>query len=202
MVETVCRFLALSNGILEFLDFQRKRTCLPGGGDVSLEKQIIEAQKLVQKLLQAILLHKKAESFPGKEMGFVHDRDVKVFGGLVFHKNQELDGSDMPDPTRDNVELDTINQYWHAEDIYRPLRHVPGTHWHKFFGNLRPGPANLQPGSLRPSLFREAEPQPLFRIFWPTTILWLKTELFGDYENKRLLFERVSHGIQTEKAVR
>lgn len=186
VVKTVCRFLASSNSILDFLDFQQQRTGLPAGGDSSLEKQVKTAQDLVQGLLRALLLYKKAESYPGKEFGMVYDEDVKVLGGFVLHKNDHADHSDIPDPIQDNVDMGKVIRYWHPEHLYHPLRHVPGTPWHKFFGNLLPGPI------MRPELFRERKPLPSFTVVFPKTITWLKPELIRDYETNRQLFERVS----------
>lgn len=186
VVKTICGFLASSNIILEFLDVQHRKTGLAGGGDVSLEKQVKAAQELVQELLGAFILHKKAESYPGKEMGMIYNEDVKLFGGFVLHKNDYAAEGDIPDPGQDESELGNLARYWHSEHVYHPFRHVPGTHWHKFFGNLQPGPI------LRPALFRERKPLPFFTVILPRSMIWLKTELFGDYESKRLLFEVVS----------
>ncbi|KAL2020190.1 hypothetical protein VTK56DRAFT_8616 [Thermocarpiscus australiensis] len=184
VVKNICRFLASSNTILDFLDFQNQMTGLPSGGDTSLEKQVKAAQALVAELISALLLHKKAESYPGKELGMVYNEDVKFFGGFVLHKNENADHCDVPDQVEENFDLGKQRQYWHPESIYHPLRHVPGTQWHKFFGNIRPGPV------MSPELFRERKPLPSFTVIFPKTITWVGHEVFTNYETNRQLFER------------
>jgi hypothetical protein len=187
VVKTICHFLASSNAILEFLAFQQRKTGLASGGDCSLEKQVTDAQTLVQELRNTLILHRKAERFPGKESGLIYHEDVKVYGGFILHKYAHADGSDIPDPNDDNEDLGRLAQYWHTEGLFHPLRHVPGTPWHKFFGNLQPG------GIMTPYLFRERKPLPFFKAIFPETILWLQPELREDYERYREMFERVSH---------
>jgi hypothetical protein len=187
VVKTVCHFLASSNAILEFLNFQQRKTGLASGGDDSLEKQVKEAQALVKELLNTLLLHKKAETYPGKECGLVYNEDVKVFGSFILHKYGHVDQDFIPDPTNDNEDVGKLVRYWHTENLVHPLRHVPGTPWHKFFGNVQPGPI------LSPALFRERKPQPFFTAMHPTTITWLKPEIVHDYDGYREMFERVSY---------
>ena len=189
VVKTVCHFLAASNAILEFLDFQQRMTGLASGGDESLERQVKEAQLLVKELLTTLLLHKKVETYPGKECGLVYDEDIKVYGGFILHKYGHVDQSDVPDPDDDDEDVEKLMQYWHTENLVHPLRHVPGTAWHKFFGNLQPGPI------VSPELFRERKPQPYFKLMFPTTITWLKPEICRDYDNYREMFERVSSSL-------
>jgi hypothetical protein len=186
VVKTVCHFLASSNAILEFLYFQHRRTGLASGGDPSLEKQVKDAQTLVKELLNTFILHKKAEQYPGKECGLVYNEDVKVFGGFLLHKYAHAEQSEVPDPDDDKVDVSKMIQYWHTESLFHPLRHVPGTPWHKFFGNLKPGPL------ASPELFRQRKPLPFFNAIIPSTIAWLQPELVADYEKYRELFERVS----------
>lgn len=185
VVKTVCHFLASSNTILEFLDFQRTKTGLAGGGDRSLEKQVKDAQALVGALLNTLILYKKAESYPGKASGLVYDEDVTVFGNFILHKNRDADPSDVPDPNDDEEDMGKLMRYWHTEGILHPLRHVPGTAWHKFFGNIKPGPI------MRPALFRERKAQPFFKVIFPETISWLKDELMAEYDKYRHMFEQV-----------
>lgn len=185
IVKTVCHFLASSNTILEFLDFQRIKTGLAGGGDRSLEKQVKDAQALVAALLNTLILYKKAESYPGKTSGLVYDEDVKVFGNFILHKNRDADPSDVPDPNDDEEDMGKVIRYWHTEGIFHPLRHVPGTAWHKFFGNMKPGPIKA------PALFRERKSAPYFKIIFPETISWLKPELMAEYDKYRNMFDMV-----------
>lgn len=185
VVKTVCQFLATSNTILEFLNFQEIRTGLASGGDGSLEKQVKAAQKLVEELLRTFLLHKASECYPGKESGLIYNEDVKLFGGFILHKNPDADPCDIPDPDDDDEDMGKLVRYWHTEGVFSPLRHVPGNHWHKFFGNIQPGPI------ANPELFRERKPMPYFQVIFPQTISWLGPELRADYEKYRELFERV-----------
>ncbi|KAK4032295.1 mat A-2 [Parachaetomium inaequale] len=184
VVKVVCHFLTSSNAILQFLDFQEQKTGLASGGDMSLETQVKEAQALVKELLNTLLLYKKAETYPGKECGLIYNEDIKVYGGYILHKYAHADVSYVPDPTDDNEDVGKLVQYWHTENLVHPLRHVPGTPWHKFFGNVKPGPI------VSPALFRERKPQPFFRVVFPTTITWLKPEVMRDYDKYRDMFER------------
>ncbi|KAK3290565.1 uncharacterized protein B0H64DRAFT_51767 [Chaetomium fimeti] len=184
VVKTVCHFLAASNAILEFLNFQQRRTRLASGGDESLEKQVKESQALVKELLATLLLYKTAETYPGRDCGLIYNEDVKVYGDFLLHKYGHVEQSDVPDPADDNEETERLIQYWHTESLVHPLRHVPGNPWHKFFGNLQPGPI------VRPELFRERKPQPYFRLMFPTTITWVQPEIRRDYDNYREMFER------------
>ncbi|KAK4125088.1 hypothetical protein N657DRAFT_643898 [Parathielavia appendiculata] len=184
VVKTVCHFLASSNAILEFLDFQHRRTGLASGGDPSLEQQVKDAQILVQELLNTFILHKKAEHYPGKEMGFIYNEDVMIYGSFLLHRFHHTEQSEIPDPDDDNVDVGKLVRYWHTDSLFSPLRHVPGTPWHKFFGNLRPGPL------ARPALFRERKPLPFFHAIIPPTIEWLHIELEDEYEKYRDMFER------------
>ncbi|KAK4102749.1 hypothetical protein N658DRAFT_522763 [Parathielavia hyrcaniae] len=184
VVNTVCHFLVSSNAILEFLDFHYRRTGLASGGDPSLEKQVKDAQILVQELLSTLILHKKAEHYPGKELGLVHGEDVMVYGNFLLHKFHHAEQSQIPDPDDENVDIGKLVRYWHTESLFSPLRHVPGTPWHKFFGNLRPGPL------ASPALFRERKPLPYFHALIPPTIEWLHVELEDEYAKYREMFER------------
>ncbi len=186
VVQTVCQFLVSSNTILEFLDFQRTRTGLAAGGDGSLEKQVKIAQALTQELLGTLVLHRKAESYPGKDSGLTYNEDVKLYGNFLLHKNFDADPDDIPNPNDDEEDINKVVQYWHTTGVFNPLRHVPGTPWHKFFGNLRPGPLE------KPALFRERKPLPFFKVIFPETIFWVKPEVMADYDKYRELFERVS----------
>lgn len=159
-----------------------------------MEKQVKDAHALVQELLNTFLLHQKAETYPGKECGLIYNEDVKIFGGFVLHKYGHADQSDIPDPNDDNEDVGKLVQYWHTEALFHPLRHVPGTPWHKFFGNVQPGPV------VNPVLFRERKPLPFFKAIFPTTITWLQPELRHDYDRYREMFERVSHSF-TENIV-
>ena len=187
VVKTICHFLVSSNTILEFLAFQQTRTRLVSGGDASLEKQVKTAQTLVAELLKTFILHRKAESYPGKISGLVYNEDVKLYGEFLLHKNIDAEPSDVPDPNNEEEDIVKVVQYWHTEAVFSPLRHVPGNHWHKFFGNLRPGPF------ARPELFREKKKRPFFKVIFPETISWLQPEVMADYEKYRELFERVSY---------
>ncbi|KAK4154862.1 hypothetical protein C8A00DRAFT_14038 [Chaetomidium leptoderma] len=184
VVKTICHFLASSNAILEFLDFQQHNTGLASGGDCSLERQVKEAQALVGELLNTFLLHKRAETYPGRECGLIYNEDVKIFSGFLLHKYGHADENDIPDPLDEDVDMGKLVRYWHTEGVFHPLRHVPGTPWHKFFGNIKPGPI------MSPELFRERKPQPFFKVIFPKTITWLQPEVMGDYEKYRELFER------------
>ncbi|KAK4233448.1 hypothetical protein C8A03DRAFT_38840 [Achaetomium macrosporum] len=183
VVKIVCQFLASSNTILEFLDFQEKKTGLASGGDSSLEKQVKAAQALVEQLLTTLRLHEKAESYPGKEFGFVYNEDVKLFGDVILHKHLHVDPINAPDPNLE-MPLDRLREYWHVEEnVFSPLRQVPGTDWHKFFGNLQTGPL----GNL--VLFRERKAPAYFKVMFPETIDWLMPEIESQYDKYREVFE-------------
>ncbi|KAL1840344.1 hypothetical protein VTJ49DRAFT_558 [Mycothermus thermophilus] len=181
VVKTVCQFLASSNGILDFLDFQENQTGFKA--DIALENKVKDTQTLVMELLNTLILHHKAETYPGKENGLIYNEDVKVCGQVVLHRNDSADQSDVPDPRDEEVDLAKLLQYWHAEHVLHPLRFVPGTPWHKFFGNLLPAPV------LIPELFRERKPMPIFEIRKPQFLPWLMNEIIDDYRRYRDLFD-------------
>jgi hypothetical protein len=187
LLNLLCHFTALSNGILEFLDFQAQQTGLPSGVDISLESQVKAAQAFVEKFLQTFLLFKRAEGYPGKEIGMLPKEDVMIFGGAVFHRHNRVIPINAPDPHRVDVSASRAAKYWHGEHLFHPLRHVPGTQWHKYFGNLQPGPKYI------PALFREKNQQPNFIVVFPTTLGFLVDETGTEYEKYRQYFENVSY---------
>jgi hypothetical protein len=166
VVKTVCHFLASSNEILHFL-----------------ETQVKDAQALVAELLKTLILHHKAEAFPGKENGLVYNEDVKVFRGLVLHHASHVEVDEIPDPYDTKVGKDKLIQYWHAEPILNPLRIVPGTPWHKFFGGLLP--------SMRPKLFRERKDVECFHTFVPFWLDMMLRWIEDEYERYRNAFDEV-----------
>ncbi|KAH6630135.1 hypothetical protein B0J18DRAFT_90752 [Chaetomium sp. MPI-SDFR-AT-0129] len=181
ITENVCRFLASSNSVLEFLAFQQHSTGLASGGDPSLEHQVKKAQELVMELLNTLILHNRAETYPGKENGCIYDEDIKAFGGRILHKNSDAEPDEAPDPHLQD-DLSKLGEYWHTEEPFNPLTHMPGTHWHKFFGNLV-----LVWG--RPMLFRKRERGDYIKVYLPDTITWLQPEIMNDYNKYRDMFE-------------
>jgi hypothetical protein len=181
VVKTVCHFLASSNEILHFLEFQERKTGFKA--DISLETQVKDAQALVAELLKTLILHHKAEAFPGKENGLVYNEDVKVFRGLVLHHASHVEVDEIPDPYDTKVGKDKLIQYWHAEPILNPLRIVPGTPWHKFFGGLLP--------SMRPKLFRERKDVECFHTFVPFWLDMMLRWIEDEYERYRNAFDEV-----------
>ncbi|EAQ91646.1 hypothetical protein CHGG_03581 [Chaetomium globosum CBS 148.51] len=122
--------------------------------------------------------------FLAADCGLIYNEGVNVYGDFILHKYGHVEQSDVPGPADDNEETERLIRYWHTENLVHPLRHVPGNPWHKFFGNLQPGPI------VRPDLFRERKPQPYFRLMFPTTITWVQPEIRRDYDNYREIFEK------------
>lgn len=191
VIKTFCQFLVSSNYILDFLRFQQRKTGIPAGGDVSLHKQVKAAQAVVQTLLTALVVHIKADSYPGKEMGMVYDEDTKYLWGAILHKNKDADPSEVPTVSTDEADINEIKKYWHIEHFYHPIRHVPGTTWHKFFGGIRL--PRFTAGN--PSLFLKKGAKSFFVVNFPETVTWLAQELGSEYEMYRALFDRVSFNI-------
>jgi len=130
--------------ISDYLDYLEQRTGLPAGGDPSLKKKVKRGQLLGKYFLQAVLTKKTLDSRPGMEFGLFIKGDLKIYGDHLLHRDRDHDPDYDPPivngrrfnarwPTRCN------GRKWHFDHIYHPLRRVPGTPWHKFFGNLGRG---------------------------------------------------------------
>ncbi|EGS22715.1 uncharacterized protein CTHT_0011890 [Thermochaetoides thermophila DSM 1495] len=129
-----------------------------------------------------------ADSYPGKEMGMVYDEDTKYLWGAILHKNKDADPSEVPTLSTDEADINEIKKYWHIEHFYHPIRHVPGTTWHKFFGGIRL--PRLTAGN--PSLFLKKGAKSFFVVNFPETVTWLAQELGSEYEMYRALFDRAT----------
>nr|AAC37477.1 mating type protein [Neurospora crassa] len=127
IIKTSCCIIESTNTILNFLSFLEKNRGLPFGGDQRLQQAAYKGQQFAFRLLRSLTLHKAAQEVPGKDFGLVYGKDVYVLNGHILHRSkQEIVGQ-------------AGGRNWHVDHTLHPLRRVPGTPWHKFFGNLEVG---------------------------------------------------------------
>ncbi|KAK4170738.1 sporulation minus regulator 1 [Triangularia setosa] len=183
LIRHLCGFLASKLSIEGFLDFHKRTTQGTSDGDSSLANQVKAATMFVQELLQTLICHKEAADYPGKHLGMEYDREVKYFGGCLFHLSATMDLDDeLPEIDDVYEDVDELTNYYHGEKLAHPLRQLPGTPWHKFFGNFPETRVEEAPDA---SLFRD-KPQdeaPTFSI--PGTILFLIPEFRREYKTFR-----------------
>lgn len=97
---------------------------MPSGGDQRLQQAAYKGQQFAFRLLRSLTIHKDAQEIPGREFGLVYGKEVHVIDGHLFHRSkQEIVGQ-------------AGGRNWHIDHTLHPLRRVPGTPWHKFFGNV------------------------------------------------------------------
>ncbi|KAK4223216.1 hypothetical protein QBC38DRAFT_459605 [Podospora fimiseda] len=176
----ITQFLGHSNNILGFLDFITQQTGLPSGGDSHLEKQVQAITCFVKGFLEVLVAQARAADTPGKEWSLILNRNIAVYQGKVVHLNaDEIDNGqvrlNLSDPNMDPFLL--IHRF-HRDPIGYPLRHVPGTQWHKFFADVQPRRNKL----LDAVLFRTRKHKRGFRVSIPSTFEFIENDI-------ELLFE-------------
>ncbi|KAK0723742.1 sporulation minus regulator 1 [Apiosordaria backusii] len=190
LIRHLCGFLVSKLSIEGFLAFHQQTIQRTSGGDTSLAKQVKAATVFVQELLVTLICHKEAADYPGKHLGMMGDQEVKYFGGTIFHLNPHI-GPDDELPEIDDVyeDIDELTNYYHAEKLSHPLRQLPGTPWHKFFGNF---PETRVHDAPETSLFRENPRHEDLTLSIPGTILFLIPEFRREYKRFRELLEEHS----------
>ncbi|KAK4200256.1 sporulation minus regulator 1 [Triangularia verruculosa] len=190
LIRHLCGFLASKLGIEGFLAFHQQTIQRTSSGDSSLANQVKAATVFVQDLLQALICHKEAADYPGKHLAMIYDREVKYFGGSIFHLNPHIDiDDDLPEIDDDYEELEDLTSYYHAEKLSHPLRQLPGTPWHKFFGNFEETRVHDAPEM---SLFRDNAQHKDLTLSIPGTILFLVPEIRREYDRFREILEEAS----------
>ncbi|KAK0663965.1 sporulation minus regulator 1 [Cercophora samala] len=184
-IRHLCGFLASKLAIEGFLAFHHKAIQRTSGGDASLTKQVKAATVFVLELVQTLVYHKEAADYPGKHLGMVYDRDVKYFGGTIFHLNPQVNlDEELPELDDYYEDVDELTNYYHGEKLSHPLRQLPGNPWHKFFGNFPETRVEDAPDT---ALFRENPRPGDLTVSIPGTILFLIPEFRQEHERFRQL---------------
>ncbi|KAK3954994.1 putative mat-A2 protein [Pseudoneurospora amorphoporcata] len=124
IIKAACRIIESTNTILNFLSFLEKKRGMPSGGDQRLQQAAYKGQQFALRLLRSLTIHKDAQEIPGKEFGMTYGKEVYMLDGHILRRSKrEVVG-----------QAGGVN--WHVDHTHHPLRRVPGTPWHKFFGNL------------------------------------------------------------------
>ncbi|KAK4660617.1 Sporulation minus regulator 1 [Podospora pseudocomata] len=185
LIRHLCGFLASKLAIEGFLSFHQQTIQRTSGGDASLAKQVKAATVFVLELIQTLIYHKEAADYPGKHLGMMYDRDVKYFGGTLFHLNPQVNlDEELPELDDYYEDVDELTNYYHGEKLSHPLRQLPGNPWHKFFGNF---PETRVEHAADTALFRENPRPGDLTVSIPGTILFLIPEFRQEHEKFRQL---------------
>ncbi|KAK3996941.1 hypothetical protein QBC44DRAFT_365126 [Cladorrhinum sp. PSN332] len=190
-VTSLCvRFIGYSNNILGFLDFLAQKTGLSSGGDAHLQKQVQAMTSFVKRFLGVLIAHIRAADSPGRELGLIYNKHVSIVDGSVVHRNGDVDDDEeIIDFSNPNMDPFILLHNFHLEPIGYPLAHVPGTQWHKFFGNISPI-RRFQPAEL----FKAREYENGFVICIPSTLEWIEDDICEQYRSFDEVFDVVGHG--------
>ncbi|KAK1758389.1 hypothetical protein QBC47DRAFT_399295 [Echria macrotheca] len=138
---TISEVMESSNTILAFLGFQEAKTGLTCGGDPLLKRKIEVGQKLCKALLRSLALYVKAADRPAAEFGLEYGNETKVSVGAALFADEGRGYGNMLQrygvSSINQDSEDPINDGWRRAYFHHPVTQVPGTAWHKFFGNLR-----------------------------------------------------------------
>ena len=187
-----------SNAILEYLNFQKKETGLASGGDPWLKKKVKAGQQLVQNFLETLILYKKSVDRPGADLFMKYFHDIRLLDGAIVVSNRMTRTWLTPAPHGHILDVEfserhheDIMKKWHFPHPHHPAPQVPGSPWHKYFGNI-------QFGSLsRPILFR-GDPQWEVRISFPQVSMNMEREIQMTYGEYRRMFSQVRITDQNE----
>lgn len=175
LIRLTIRFMAYSNNILAFLDFHFQQTGLQAGGDTHLEKQVRAMKRFMEAFLAVMVSSGEAADYPGRDLGLTYNKDVKVLQRRIWHLNADI--SEQEDvPSIENASINDVfaGRYWHPLVFSHPLSCVPGSTWHKFFGNVM---RDWLPLTHQPMLFKKEDHPRDFVISIPFTIDWLENDL-------------------------
>ena len=171
VIKAACHIIESTNTILNFLSFLEKKRGLPAGGDQRLQQAAYKGQQFAMRLLRSLTIHKAAQEIPGKEFGLVYGKEVYVLDGHPLRKSEE------------DVLGQAVGVNWHLDHAQHPLRRVPGTPWHKFFGNVE------VEGNKRLHLFDDddsAKSDPTgprkFCVIIPETAEFIQDEINSEHE--------------------
>ncbi|KAK4160339.1 hypothetical protein QBC43DRAFT_359679 [Cladorrhinum sp. PSN259] len=181
------RFIGYSNNILGYLDFLELQTGLPSGGDDHLQNKVLAMTCFVEGFLSALIAHSRAVDFPGKDLGLIYNKNVKLLDESVLHRNTNVNNEegelpDIHDPNTNTAAI--IRRQFHPEPIGYPLSQVPGTPWHKFFGNIRPN-HQFDPADL----FKRKARGHGFLLSIPSTFEWIEDDVWEQYRNFGNVFD-------------
>ncbi|KAK3336974.1 hypothetical protein B0T19DRAFT_396654 [Cercophora scortea] len=177
LMDVALSFIEVSNNILEYLELVKKNTGLPSGGDFALETHVKNSQHVVSALLQTYITQKKADRIPGKDVGLQYGHSIKLAGSHVLHKHFNASNGLVILNPDDSTDL------WHVDRLHHPLRRVPGTPWHKYFGNIQ----NDMNEFLPPALFDGKRKEQVI-IDMPESTNFIRASLSKEYSKYRNAF--------------
>ncbi|KAK3695535.1 hypothetical protein B0T22DRAFT_110197 [Podospora appendiculata] len=178
LMDVTLSFIEASNNILAYLEIVKKNTGLPSGGDSALETHVKNGQRVVSVLLQTYIAHMDAQYVPGKDVGLAYGRDIKLAGRHVLHKHF---GSSNGFIVHDRA--GGPHDHWHIDHLLHPLRRVPGTPWHKYFGNIQSDTNQFLP----PNLF-DGQASQQININMPVSTNFMRLSTGQEYGSHRTWF--------------
>ncbi|KAK3944016.1 hypothetical protein QBC46DRAFT_338060 [Diplogelasinospora grovesii] len=188
LIKTVSCLINTSNIILGYLDFLEKKIGLPSGGDPALREAVGAGQLLARLLLETVLRMRGIDVLPEFELGYLeYGVAIRFTGeGLMQHRDMRVaQDDDSSDDTwhKDDTHDVWFRRRWHVDSTFHPLRRIPGTAWHKFFGSLH------HSSNKSPLLFRKT-PRDYFKVVIPDNAYFVRSETESFYEYYRDLFMR------------
>ncbi|KAK4452818.1 hypothetical protein QBC34DRAFT_435175 [Podospora aff. communis PSN243] len=203
VTRTVCQLLESSNAIIGYLCQLERETGISGGGDPLLRNKVQVGRNLVRVLMHALVCHEFASQKPGMDFCLRYRRDTRVIDGCVMLRNEPAESASSPsldmglsDREFRNLDPTKIKEKWHFPGVLHPVVHVPGTQWHKYFGNLTVQDPN------QASLFR-GKRQPRQELQVTTTAATLMKAMGRKYAGYRNLFHnagwRDPRGLTTQE---
>lgn len=192
---TVCRYLEATNAILRFLKFVEKETGIVAGGDIWLSNKVAYSRSLVQGFLTALVSMKMGADRPGMAFSLRYSLDIRVYDqSLVIAngrtRNPRLE-RDIKDQDFSRMTPDAVRTGWHCPSIDFPAIHVPGTQWHKYFGNLDRD--NVGP---RAAIF-DGEEKERVRVHFPEVAVRIEQEMRAGFAEFQGYFHRVSTSLSS-----
>ncbi|KAK1826507.1 hypothetical protein QBC39DRAFT_364222 [Podospora conica] len=185
---TVCRYLEATNAILRFLAFVEKETGILAGGDIWLTHKIANSRVIVQNFLTALVAQRKGEDRPGMAFSLRYSVDIRVYDhSLVISNGRTQDAQSqklIKDQDFSRMELAAVKEGWHCPSIEYPAIHVPGTQWHKYFGNL-----NRDDIGPRTAIF-DGEEKQVVRVRFPAVAIRLEQEMRAVFTEFQGYFHR------------
>ena len=192
---TVCRYLEATNAILRFLGFVEKETGIIAGGDIWLSNKVAYSRTLVQGFLAALVSMKKGGDRPGMAFSLRYSVDIRVYDHSLVISNGRAANPQSQKHIKDQdfsrMTPDAMSKGWHCPSIEYPAIHVPGTQWHKYFGNL-----DRDSVGPRAAIF-DAEEKESVRVRFPDVAICIEKEMRAVFAEFQGYFHRVSTSLSS-----
>lgn len=192
---TVCRYLEATNAILRFLKFVEKETGIVAGGDIWLSNKVAYSRTLVQGFLTALVSMKAGADRPGMVFSMRYSVDIRVYDHSLVISNGRTRNPRLERGIKDQdfgrMTPDAVRKGWHCPSIDFPAIQVPGTQWHKYFGNLdrdEVGP--------RAAIF-DGEEKERVRVRFPEVAVRIEKEMRAGFAEFQGYFHRVSTSLSS-----